>query len=187
MVNGKTILSCCLWKAEVLKRCPGSVVEIDVLDVDGQVYFNHFFYALKPCIDGFLEGCRPYLSIDSTTINGRWNGHLAAVVGVDGHNWMYPLAYGFIASETENNWTWFMQQLKKAIGDPPLLVVCIDACKGLENAVKNVFPTAEQRECFLHLMKKFQKNFRGFGKMYPTTRAYRDDIFYEHMASILNE
>jgi hypothetical protein len=162
-------------------------VEIDVLDVDGQVYFNRFFCALKPCIDGFLEGCRPYLSLDSTALNGRWNGHLAAAVGVDGHNWMYPLAYGFIASETENNWTWFMQQLKKAIGDPPLLAVCTDACKGLENAVKNVFPSAEQRECFLHLMKNFQKKFRGFGKMYPAARAYRDDIFYEHMASILNE
>jgi len=48
-----------------------------------------------------------------------------------------------------------MNQLKKAIGDPPLLVVCTDACKGLENAVKNVFPNAEQRECFLHLMKFF--------------------------------
>ena len=55
--------------------------------------------ALKPGIDGFLEGCRPHLSIDATTLNGRWNGHLAAVVAVDGHNWMYPLAYGFIASE----------------------------------------------------------------------------------------
>lgn len=68
------------WKAEVLKRSPGSVVEIDVLDVDGQVYFNRFFCALKPCIDGFLEGCRPYLSLDSTALNGRWNGHLAAAV-----------------------------------------------------------------------------------------------------------
>jgi hypothetical protein len=42
------------WKAEVLKRCPGSVVEIDVIEVDGQVYFNRFFCALKPCIDGFF-------------------------------------------------------------------------------------------------------------------------------------
>jgi hypothetical protein len=172
------------WKAEVLKRSPGSVVEIDVLEVDGKVYFHHFFCALKPCIDGFLQGCRPYLSIDSTALNGRWNGHLASAVAVDGHNWMYPLAYGFIASETEDNWTWFMTQLKKSIGDPPLLAVCTDACKGLENAVKHVFPKAEQRECFLHLMKNFQKKFRGFGRMYPAARAYDQDIFFEHMAAI---
>ena len=112
-------------------------------------YISTIFLSLKPCIDGFLDGCRTHLSIDATTLNGRWNGHLAAAVAVDGHNWMYPVAYGFIASETTDNWTWFMEQLKKAIGDPPLLAVCSDACKGLEN----VFPNAEQRECFYHLVK----------------------------------
>ncbi|XP_066365297.1 uncharacterized protein [Miscanthus floridulus] len=91
------------WKVEVMKRCPESVIEIEVLEVDGQVYFHHFFCAIKPCIDGFLEGCRPHLSIDATALNGRLNGHLAAAIAVDGHNWMYPLAYGFIASKTTNN------------------------------------------------------------------------------------
>ena len=88
------------WKAEVMKRRAGSVVEIEVLEVDGEVYFHRFFCALKPYIDGFLEGCRPHLSIDATALNGRWNDHLAAVIAVDGHNWMYLVAYGFIASET---------------------------------------------------------------------------------------
>ena len=52
-----------------MKRCPGSVVEIDVFENDGELYFHSFFCALKPCIDGFLDGCRPYLSIDATTLN----------------------------------------------------------------------------------------------------------------------
>jgi hypothetical protein len=30
------------WKAEVMKRSLKSVVEIDVLQVDGEVYFHHF-------------------------------------------------------------------------------------------------------------------------------------------------
>ena len=45
-----------------------------------------FFGAIKPCIKSFLEGCKPYLIIDSTALNGRWNGHLAAACGIDGHN-----------------------------------------------------------------------------------------------------
>ena len=36
------------WKAEVLKRSPGSILEIDVLEIDGNVYFHRFFCALKP-------------------------------------------------------------------------------------------------------------------------------------------
>ncbi|WVZ96491.1 hypothetical protein U9M48_042123 [Paspalum notatum var. saurae] len=175
------------WKAEVLKRMPGSVVEIDPMVVDGQVYFHRFFCALKPCIDGFREGCRPYLSIDSTALNGRWNGHLASAVAVDGHTWMYPVAYGFIALETEDNWTWFMRHLRDAIGDPPLLAVCTDACKGLENAVASVFPSAEQRECFFHLMKNFKKRFQGSERLYPAAKAYREEVFTEHMTAIFNE
>jgi hypothetical protein len=31
------------WKEEVLKRSPGSVVEIETKVVDGQVIFHHFF------------------------------------------------------------------------------------------------------------------------------------------------
>ena len=149
------------WKEEVHKRSPGSVVEIDTKFVDGRLYFHRFFCALKPCIEGFVKGCRPYLSVDSTALNGRWNGHLAAATGLDGHNWMFPVAFGFIDSETEDNWTWFMTQLNKALGSLPVLAICTDACKGLENAVVEVFPSAERRECFRHLMQNFIKKFMG--------------------------
>ena len=36
-----------IWKAEVLKRSPGSVVEIEVIEADGNVYFHHFFVLLN--------------------------------------------------------------------------------------------------------------------------------------------
>jgi hypothetical protein len=52
---------------------------------------------------------------------------------------MYSITYGFIESETKDNWTWYMTQLHKALGDMPLHVVCTDACKGLEEVVKFVF------------------------------------------------
>jgi len=106
------------FKAEIELRIPGSVVEIDVKEEGDDVYFRRFFCCLKPCIDGFLNGCRPYLSIDSTALNGRWSGHLASATALDGHNWMFPVAFCFFDKETTDNWTWFMLQLKKAIGTP---------------------------------------------------------------------
>jgi len=83
------------FKAEVELKMPGSVVEIHVINKDDGVYFHRFFCCFKPSIDGFLNGCRPYLSIDSTALNGRWNGHMPSAVALDGHNWIFPIAFVF--------------------------------------------------------------------------------------------
>ena len=81
------------------KRFPSSVVELDTeVTADGKVYFSKFFMALKPCIDGFKAVCRPYLSIDSSFLTGKWNGQLALCNALDGHNWMYPIAIGLFQS-----------------------------------------------------------------------------------------
>jgi hypothetical protein len=66
------------FKAEVEMRSPGSILEIDTETVDDNVHFKRFFCCFKAQIDGFRNGCRPYISIDSTTLNGLWNGHLPA-------------------------------------------------------------------------------------------------------------
>ena len=59
------------YRAELLKSVPGSVVELDTEEHQGDVCFRRFFVALKPCIDGFLQGCRPYIAIDATHLTGR--------------------------------------------------------------------------------------------------------------------
>lgn len=74
------------WKEEVLKRSPGSVIEIDIKIVDGRAYFHRFFAAFSPCIKGFVAGCRPYLSVDATHLNGKWHGFLPSATAIDGHN-----------------------------------------------------------------------------------------------------
>jgi hypothetical protein len=65
---------------------PNSVIEIDIDEEDGRPYFKRFFCALESCLEGFHEGCRPYLSVDSIALNRSWNGHLPSTIGVDGHN-----------------------------------------------------------------------------------------------------
>jgi hypothetical protein len=74
------------WKAAVMETSPNSVIKLDVHMVGGKMYFRWFFCALGPCIKGFREGCQPYLSVDSMTLNRRWNDQLASVIGVDEHN-----------------------------------------------------------------------------------------------------
>lgn len=104
-----------------------SVVDIDAHVEDGKVYFSWFFCAFGPCFQGFCEGCRPHISIDSTTLNGKCNGWMPSTTSVDGHNWMYLVAFGFFEVETKESWIWFMEHLYKAIGEPDPLAVCSDA------------------------------------------------------------
>jgi hypothetical protein len=168
----------------VIEISPDNIIEFDVHMVDDKIFFRRFFCSFRPYIEGFLVGCRPYLSVDSRKLNGRWCGQLATTCGFDGHNWMYPVAFGFIGSKIEDNWKWFIEHLRKAIGDPPLLAVSSDTYKGLENTVKVVFPHVEQRECFRHLMKNYVKRYGGAENIYPAARAYRK-IVHDHYKAIV--
>ncbi|KAF0908100.1 hypothetical protein E2562_022940 [Oryza meyeriana var. granulata] len=80
----------------------------------------------------------------------------------------------------------FKAELGQAIGPTPRLTVYTDACKGLEAAVKKVFPWAEQRECFRHLMENMKK-YHGpvYGNMWPPARAYKLDRFHFYFNKVL--
>ena len=157
------------FKAEVEMASPGSVVEIDKhtvpFKIKGKSFqkecFRRAFVCFKACWQGFLDGCRPYLAVDATHLTGRWRGQLVAASAVDGHNWLFPVAFGVVEAESEESWVWFLQQLRNIIGTPLGLAIHTDACKGLESAVEIVFPGVEHRECMRHLAHNFKKKFKG--------------------------
>jgi hypothetical protein len=65
--------------------------------------FRMAFVYFKACGKGFLDGCRPYLAVDVTTLYGRFKGQLVATTAIDGHNWIFPVAYGVLEVESEEN------------------------------------------------------------------------------------
>ncbi|CAN6235687.1 unnamed protein product [Urochloa humidicola] len=62
------------FKAQIEETSPGSFVVIDHQTINNKIRFNRLFFALKACVDGFLRGCRPYLTVDSIFLNGRFRG-----------------------------------------------------------------------------------------------------------------
>ena len=168
------------FKAEVEKACPGSVVEVDKHTVTYKMRkkmmekecFRRAFVSFKACWKGFLDGCRPYLAVDATALNGRFRGQLVAACAIDAHNWLFPVAYGVLEIESEESWKWFLENLRQVIGFPQGLVIHTDACKGLETAVEKVFPGVEHRECMRHLAANFSKIFKGKiydGNLWPAS------------------
>jgi hypothetical protein len=128
---------------------------------------------------GFVAGCRPFIGVDASGLNGKYIGQLVSATGEDGHNWLYHVAYAIFDSKTEENWEWFLQQLKKVIGDVPNPVRCSDACK--------VFPNAENRECMRNLYQIFMKKFTSdvfTDHLYPAARWYSEGLFQWHMKKI---
>ena len=175
------------WKAEIEARSPGSIVEIELSRKKDGTYFKRVFVSFKPCIEGFLGGCRPYIGVDSTALTGKYLGQLASATAVDGHNWLYYVGFAIFDSETGDNWKWFMQQLHRAIGSPPGLVISSDCCKGLETTVVEVYPNCECRECMRHLYSNFMKKFHGqvySDHLYPAARSFTDSGFKYHMGKI---
>ena len=77
------------YQAELLRSVPGSVVELETEEHNGDVCFMRFFIALKPFIDGFLQGCRPYIAMDATHLTGRSRGQMAAAIVVGGNNCLF--------------------------------------------------------------------------------------------------
>ncbi|WVZ83695.1 hypothetical protein U9M48_030816 [Paspalum notatum var. saurae] len=77
-----------------------------------------------------------------------------------------------------------MNMLNKAIGSPSGLVISTDAGKGIDGTVTKVFSNGvEHRECMRHLVKNFQKRYRGevFERnLWPAARAYRKSTFQRH-------
>ena len=84
------------WAAQLEISLPGSRVQIELEKIGKKNRFKRIFIALKPCIDGFLAGCRPFVGVDASFLNGKYTGQLASATGVDGHNWLYHIAFEFI-------------------------------------------------------------------------------------------
>ncbi|XP_031120345.1 uncharacterized protein LOC116023481 [Ipomoea triloba] len=67
------------------------------------------FGALKK---GFLEGCRRFIGLDGCFLKGKLKGEILSVVGRDGNNQMYPIAWVVVEIENTSSWRWFLELLK---------------------------------------------------------------------------
>ncbi|XP_034200557.1 uncharacterized protein LOC117615562 [Prunus dulcis] len=98
----------------------------------------------------------------------KYKGQLLCASGKNGNQGVYPLAFGVVDSETEENWTWFLQHLASILLPMGRVVTFFsDRNQGLLNAMGFVFPGWPHSYCYYHLkqnlISKYPKS--GYGKL----------------------
>ncbi|XP_021767368.1 uncharacterized protein LOC110731795 [Chenopodium quinoa] len=89
-------------------------------------------------------------------------GQLLSVMGRDGNDQIYPIAWAVAEGENNLSWEWFFLHLKDCLELDEGQGVCIisDEHMGILNAVKSVLPKAEHRHCGRHVFAHWPKSFR---------------------------
>ena len=75
-----------------------------------QCFYLQELHILIGCIYLFLSG------LDGCHVKTTTGQQILAATGRDGNNNIYPIAFGLVDKEDKASWTWFLTQLKYALG-----------------------------------------------------------------------
>ncbi|XP_044951012.1 uncharacterized protein LOC123401303 [Hordeum vulgare subsp. vulgare] len=124
------------FRDRIFATNPGSMATVEALE--GSKF--RFFVAFHASLHGFQNGCRPLLFLDVITVkpNKRWK--LLGATSVDGEGDVFPVALSVVDDESQENWHWFLEQLKASLPMPGDITFISNGRSGLWDDVSLVFP-----------------------------------------------
>ncbi|XP_045808989.1 uncharacterized protein LOC123903143 [Trifolium pratense] len=149
--------------AQVKRTNPGSIASVYGNPSDN--CFQRLFISFQASIYGFLNACRPLLGLDRTYLKSKYLGTLLLATGFDGDGAVFPLAFGVVDEESDDNWMWFLSELHNLLEinteNMPRLTILSDRQQGIVDGVDANFPTAFHGFCMCHLSDSFRKEFNN--------------------------
>lgn len=102
---------------------------------------------------------RNLFALDATFLTGYFKLTLKLAAGIDANHHYTLLAWGVTHGETNDNWKWFVQNLKKAYTDAPSqqLSIISDRVKGIEVAEGEMGDSVFRLICCWHLKENIRK------------------------------
>ncbi|KAL6495782.1 hypothetical protein OROGR_030345 [Orobanche gracilis] len=148
---------------QVKRTNPGSIASVYGDPTDN--CFQRLFISFQASIYGFLNACRPLLGLDRTYLKSKYLGTLLLATGFDGDGGLFPLAFGVVDEENDDNWMWFLSELHNLLEinteNMPRLTILSDRQNGIVDGVEANFPTAFHGVCMRHLSENFRKEFNS--------------------------
>ncbi|KAJ9566551.1 hypothetical protein OSB04_002517 [Centaurea solstitialis] len=153
----------CQWRCYARWMKKEQSFQVIFINPNEKTYFDRFYVCLNGLKEGWKRGCRRVIALDGCFLKGVCGGELLTAIGRDGNNHIFPVAWAVVNVENKDNWTWFItlvrEDLEVETGEG--LTLISDQHKGLVQAVKDVMPNAEHRQCARHIYENFRKVFSG--------------------------
>ncbi|KAK2644599.1 hypothetical protein Ddye_019794 [Dipteronia dyeriana] len=150
--------------------------------------FEYMFIAHAASLHGFCTVIRPVIAIDGTHLKGKFSGIMFVTICLDANNQVYPLAYGFGDVEDEMSWTWFLNELKNAIGSLEDYMIISDRHLGIKVAMEKVYPNVPHGYCVFHIAQNIKKDYKrkDVSLLFKQAwKAYRKSEFKETMLEMM--
>jgi len=149
---------------ELIRRTnPGSIALVYATGQEN--CFHRLFISYRASIYGFLHACRPLLEIDKADLKGKYLGSLLCASAVDADDALFPLAFAVVDAESDDNWMWFLSELRKLLGvntdKMPILTILSERQKGIVEAVETHFPSAFHGYCLRYVSDSFRDEFKN--------------------------
>lgn len=147
------------WFCEKMAEVnPGSTVKLLTGD---EKRFERLFVSFEALTHGFENGCRPILFLDSTSMKSKYHEMLLTATALDGEDAFFPVAFAIVETENDDNWHWFLQQLRSVVSTSCSITFVSDKEKGLKKLVLEIFENSHHGYSIHHLMENFRKNLKG--------------------------
>ncbi|GKB13076.1 pentatricopeptide repeat-containing protein, partial [Tanacetum coccineum] len=113
--------------------------------------------------DGWNLGCRKIIALDGCFLKRPSVGEILTAIGRDANNHIFLVAWAVVNVENKDKWSWCLDLLGDELEMPTSngLTLMSDQHKGLIEAVKELMPHAEHRQCARHIYEGFRKHYSG--------------------------
>ncbi|GAV80122.1 hypothetical protein CFOL_v3_23584 [Cephalotus follicularis] len=75
------------------------ILDVDRVTPNEPTTFRRFYVCFEACKKGWLNGCRPIISLDGCFLKGVCKGELLVAIGRDGNNKIFPIAWAVVEVE----------------------------------------------------------------------------------------
>lgn len=143
---------------KIMETNPGSLATFTTKEDSS---FHRLFVAFHASLSGFQQGCRLLLFLDSVPLKSKYQGTLLAATAADGDDGVFPVAFAVVDIETDDNWHWFLLQLKSALSASGPITFVADRQKGLRESIAEIFKGSYHGYCLRYLTEQLIRDLQG--------------------------